>query len=120
MKKKTPAAAATSSNGPGKYVVYILAAIAFLTYVNTLGHGFVLDDIAVIGENKLVHEGLAGIPRILTTFYWQGYWDVNAGLYRPLSLVMFAIEWQISPGNPFIHHLVQVDFHFIFLVLPDS
>jgi protein O-mannosyl-transferase len=91
-----------------RYMPYILAALAFILYANTLGHGFVLDDIAVIGNNKFVHEGFAGIPKILTTFYWQGYWDLNAGLYRPLSLVMFAIEWQLSPNNPFIHHFLQV------------
>jgi len=94
--------------GPGRYIPFILAIVAALVYANSLRHGFVLDDVAVIGKNKFVHDGIAGLPKILTTFYWQGYWDLNAGLYRPLSLVMFAIEWQISPGNPFIHHLVQV------------
>ena len=91
-----------------RYMPFILAVLAFIVYANTLGHGFVLDDTAVISNNKFVKDGLAGIPKILTTFYWQGYWDLNAGLYRPLSLVMFAIEWQISNNSPFIHHLVQV------------
>lgn len=106
MAKSVPAAKATEPSG--KYVSYVLAGIACLIYANTLGHGYVLDDIAVIGENKFVHDGLAGIPKLLTTFYWQGFWDQNSGLYRPLSMVMFALEWQIMPGNPLIHHLVQV------------
>jgi protein O-mannosyl-transferase len=29
-------------------------------------------------------------------------------LYRPLSMIMFAIEWAISPNNPGIHHFVNV------------
>jgi protein O-mannosyl-transferase len=93
---------------PGKYLSWVLAGIACLIYANTLSHGFVLDDIAVIGQNKFVHEGLSGIPKLLTTFYWQGYWEQNSGIYRPLSMIMFAVEWQIMPGNPFIHHLIQV------------
>jgi len=91
-----------------KYIPLVLAIISFLVYANTLGHGFALDDVAVISNNKFVQQGIAGIPKILTTFYWQGYWDLNAGLYRPLSLIMFAIEWQLGGGSPFIHHLVQV------------
>jgi Flp pilus assembly protein TadD len=91
-----------------RYFTVILFVISTLLYANTLTHGFVLDDEAVIVKNKFVQKGWAGIPEIFTTFYWQGYWDLNSGLYRPLSLVMFAIEWAISPDNPLIHHLIQV------------
>ena len=90
------------------YLHWIVGAIASLLYINTLGHGFALDDVAVITQNKYVHQGLGGIPRLLTTFYWQGYWNLNAGLYRPLSLISFAIEYQLGHGAPFIHHLMQV------------
>lgn len=91
-----------------KYLPVILLMITVLLYANTLMHGFVLDDEAVITKNKFVQKGFAGLPDIFATFYWQGYWDLNSGLYRPLSLVMFAIEWQLSPNNPFIHHLINI------------
>jgi protein O-mannosyl-transferase len=55
-----------------------------------------------------VQQGVAGIPEIMTSFYWQGYWDNNTGLYRPLSLVMFALENSISGGKPFVYHLLNV------------
>lgn len=85
-----------------------LAGFAFLIYLSSFWFGFVMDDRAVIEQNHLVQKGVAGIPELLTTFYWQGYWDVNAGLYRPLSMVMFAIEWQLFSNSPFIHHAVNV------------
>ena len=91
-----------------KRMMWFLFAAGFLLFMNTLGHGFVLDDVAVIESNKFVQQGFSGIPKILSTFYWQGYWDSNAGLYRPLSLITFAIEYGISPNNPFIHHFVNV------------
>lgn len=91
-----------------KRIFWVLCAIAFILFSNTLTHGFVLDDQAVIEQNKFVQEGFSGIPKIMTTFYWEGYWESNGGLYRPLSLVLFAIEWGISPNNPFLHHFINV------------
>ncbi|MFL9831667.1 tetratricopeptide repeat protein [Flavobacterium sp. ST-87] len=98
-------------------MTWFLAIVSFLLYANTLNHGFVLDDIAVIEQNKLVQKGLAGIPELFSTLYWQGYWDSNAGLYRPMSLIAFAIEWQLAPNNPFIHHFFNVLYYALSIVL---
>jgi hypothetical protein len=90
------------------FYFWLFFGLAFILYLPTLNFGFVLDDVAVIEQNKFVQKGVEGISDILSTFYWKGYWDLNSGLYRPLSLIMFAIEWTISPNNPFIHHLVSL------------
>ncbi|MGV3611677.1 MAG: tetratricopeptide repeat protein [Fluviicola sp.] len=87
---------------------WMLSIAAFLLFAPTIGHGFVLDDLAVIENNRFVQEGFGGIPDLFSTFYWKGFWDSNAGLYRPLSMIMFAIEWAISPNNPAIHHFINV------------
>lgn len=87
---------------------WMLSVAAFLLFSSTIQHGFVLDDLAVIENNRFVQEGFGGIPDLFSTFYWKGFWDANAGLYRPLSMVMFAIEWAFSPNNPGIHHFVNV------------
>ncbi len=86
----------------------IVAVFGLLIYVNTFHHNYCLDDVAVIKGNKFTQKGLAGIPTMLHTFYWQGYWSANAGLYRPLSMIMFAIEWQFFPASPHIYHIVNV------------
>jgi tetratricopeptide (TPR) repeat protein len=117
QKKKKPvpkkAAAAipvikTEAEVSSTMLAAILGVLAFLLYANTIGHNYALDDIAVIYQNKYTMQGLAGIPKMLTTFYWQGYWNFNAGLYRPLSLILFAIEWQFFPGNPHMAHAFHV------------
>jgi tetratricopeptide (TPR) repeat protein len=59
-------------------------------------------------NNKIVKKGISAIPEILTTRYRQGFWERKENLYRPLSLVMFAIEWQIAPEKPFLGHLMNV------------
>lgn len=86
----------------------IVAIFGFILYMNTIGNDYALDDVAVITKNKFVQNGFNGIPSILHTFYWQGYWDLNAGLYRPLSLILFAIEWQLFPDAPHIYHFINV------------
>lgn len=98
-------------------MLWFLAVVSFLLYANTLKHGFVLDDIAVIEQNSFVKKGLAGIPELFSTLYWQGYWNSNAGLYRPMSLVFFAMEWQLSPNNPHLHHFFNVFYYIISIVL---
>jgi len=98
-------------------MIWFLAIVSFLLYANTLKHGFVLDDVAVIEQNSFVKKGLAGIPELFSTLYWQGYWNSNAGLYRPMSLVFFAFEWQLSPNNPFIHHFFNVLYYSLSVVL---
>jgi protein O-mannosyl-transferase len=99
------------------WMLWAVGIVSFALYANTLAHGFVLDDVAVIQENKFVKNGILGIKDIFTTFYWQGYWNSNSGLYRPMSLVFFAIEWQLMPNSPFIHHFSNVLFYVLNNVL---
>jgi len=92
------------------WVALGLAAFAFLLYANTLGHQFVLDDPLAIGKNELVKQGVSGIPELLRQHYRAGTEGAGASalLYRPLSLVTFAIEWSIAPDSPFLGHLMNV------------
>ncbi len=86
----------------------LLAIFAFLLYANTLNHGYALDDYSVIKDNYITKKGFAGISELLTTEYRKGYWNSPGTLYRPLSLVMFAAEWDFSPDKPFLSHFMNV------------
>ena len=108
QKKTAPIIITDNSQKLQRKLFWFLSVAAFLIYASSIGHGFVLDDLAVIENNRFVQEGISGIPELFSTFYWKGFWDANAGLYRPLSMVMFAIEWAISPNNPGIHHFINV------------
>ena len=91
-----------------RYLYLILFAAAFIVYANTFKNGYVLDDFSVIKENWVVKKGTEGIPIILKTSYRYGYWSSADELYRPLSMVMFAIEWEIWPDNPKPGHIINV------------
>ena len=87
----------------------IIAAFAFLLYAQTISYKYVNDDVGIIKTNTYVKSGISGIPKILKTDYWDGCkWDFHDALYRPASLVMFAIEWQFFPDNPQIGHFINV------------
>lgn len=92
-----------------QYWVPILILIAcFLTYSNTLDHGYTLDDYSVILEHNHVQAGADGIPEILGTNYRHGHQGFNDGLYRPLSLITFALEKEFFDSDPAIAHWINL------------
>lgn len=99
---------ASSPVAGDRTTAWLLFAAALLLYARTISFQYALDDRAVTFENRFVREGVAGVPEILSTFYWAGFWDSNAGLFRPLSLVLLAVEWQIAPDAPRLYHAVNV------------
>lgn len=104
---------------PGWFVnarlhAWLAFALGFLLYVNTLGHDYAQDDAIVITQNMFTTEGIQGIPGILQYDTFYGYFKeegkanlVAGGRYRPLTLVMFAIEYQLFGQSPFIGHLMN-------------
>ena len=87
----------------------ILAISSVVVYVNTISNGFVLDDSVAISNNSYVVKGIQSIPALLATPYHKGWSPgFHDNLYRPLSLVMFAIEYQISELNPAPYHIINI------------
>lgn len=96
----------------------IVFGVAFLLYANTLGHGYVQDDAIVITDNFLTQQGFEGIPGLLTEDTFYGFFKtegksrlVAGGRYRPLTPVMFAIEYELFGMKPWVGHLVNVLFY---------
>lgn len=102
----------------------ILFAFSALLYANTLGHDFTQDDAIVIYENMHTENGISGIPGILTKDSFHGYFKdegkaklVAGGRYRPMSMITFAIGYQIFGENPFVGHLMNVLWYGLLCVL---
>lgn len=100
-----------------RYLYLIIFAAAFIVYANTFRNGYVLDDFSVIKENWVVKKGTEGISTIMKTSYRYGYWSSADELYRPLSLVMFALEWEFWPDNPKPGHIINVMLYAFICVL---
>jgi len=86
----------------------LLGIFSIIIYANTMRNGYVLDDSSVITENTIVMKGASAIPEILSTPYRRGFFITSNDLYRPLSLVMIAIEYSIFGENPMPNHVVNI------------
>ena len=116
----------------------IIVVFGFMLYANTLGHGYALDDTVTIWKNEFTQQGIAGIKDILSYDTMAGMFgkdmdEVAGGRYRPLSVVMFAIEIQFVKwfGEPtdapdfsgkiwaatFIGHFFNVIYYCLLLLL---
>ncbi|MGH7528755.1 MAG: tetratricopeptide repeat protein [Gemmatimonadales bacterium] len=92
----------------------LVAAVAVLLFLPTVRYGFVQDDRAIIALNPAVQS----IPAALLAFddpYWP--FPSQAGLYRPLTILSFAVDWQLSGGAPGWFHIVNALLHVVAAVL---
>ncbi|MDX2177938.1 MAG: hypothetical protein SF028_15875 [Candidatus Sumerlaeia bacterium] len=81
-----------------------LAAAAFLLFANSLGNGFVYDDIPYIFENTRLDNW-----RDAGSFFRDTYTgEKTDGHYRPLTLWSWAIERGLFGNVPFPVHLTNV------------
>jgi tetratricopeptide (TPR) repeat protein len=100
----------------------IIIFCCFVLYGNTLKNDYALDDAIVITQNEFTKQGIQGIPSILSTDSFVGFFGkdkklVAGGRYRPLSLVSFALEYHFFGKNPFISHLLNIIFYAILVFL---
>lgn len=92
----------------------LMALLAFAVYANALANGFAYDDPLLIQLNDAVRGAdwarLAGGP------YWPDRSD-GVGLYRPLTMLSYGLDWKLWAGAPFGFHLVNVGLHAAVTVL---
>ncbi|MCB0707729.1 MAG: tetratricopeptide repeat protein [Saprospiraceae bacterium] len=115
----TPVRVSPASNYPSwfgnrRLQAGLLFCLGFLLYANSLGNEFASDDAIVITNNEFTQQGFAGFDEILSYDTFRGFFKVAGkdklvagGRYRPLTLLMFATEYQFFGENPFVGHLVN-------------
>ncbi len=92
-------------------LVLIVACLGI--YIQSVGYEFVLDDQIVISDNNFTKSGISGIKKIFTTEGFTGYFGeqknlVSGARYRPLSLAMFALEYEAFGLEPMGYHVINV------------
>ncbi|HXC06816.1 MAG TPA: hypothetical protein VNZ86_18790, partial [Bacteroidia bacterium] len=95
-----------------KQQLLLLLCLAFALNVNTLFNDYALDDAMSITQNRFVGKGISGIPDILKTDLMAGFTGQTALAtqvrYRPLPLVLLAVEIHFFGLNPMPAHGVNV------------
>ena len=100
-----------------KLSIFVLFTFCLFLYSNTLQHEYVLDDYIAIKDNFVVKKGLEGIPTIWETHYHYGVGYQQATIFRPLSLTLFALQWELAPDQPQLAHLVNILLYGILSIL---
>ncbi len=96
-----------------------LIVLSFILYANTLQNGYLLDDNMTITQNDYVQQGFSGIPDILTHDSFDSFMKktgldkhkLSGGRYRPLSIIIFAIEHSLFGESTFLRHLINIFFY---------
>ncbi|HKV75095.1 MAG TPA: hypothetical protein VJN95_11290 [Gemmatimonadales bacterium] len=82
-----------------------IAGLALAASVTSLGNGFAYDDNLAILINPRVHT-LHAPWQAFAESYWPK--ERGGGLYRPLTILLFGVQWAIGGGAPLLFHLVNV------------
>ncbi|MFZ4520642.1 MAG: tetratricopeptide repeat protein [Bacteroidales bacterium] len=112
-RKNTVIAVSNADRKRRNYGYLIILLICVLFYANTLSLNYAFDDMVAITGNQFTRAGFKGIPDILSTDLFAGFYGkdnnmVTGGRYRPLSVVTFAVEYQFFGSNPLIGHLINL------------
>jgi hypothetical protein len=91
-----------------------IVALALLASGVGFHNGFAYDDRWIIVENARVHS----LNRPWQLF-GQTYWPTTRGasLYRPMTILIYAIQWAIGRGSPLVFHLVNIALYVVDSVL---
>jgi len=84
----------------------IVAVLALVTYANNLGHDWAYDDHEYIVNNDFV-ENPARIADIFSTTYLYGVDGIQTGLYRPVTILSYALNAALTGLRPSLFHLVN-------------
>lgn len=94
---------------PRRAAVAAVALAAIAVYLNSLANGFAYDDVYIIEKNTRVHD-LWNLSQIWLTPYWPTFGS-ELGLYRPLAIFGYAVQWALGGGEPWLFHAVSIALH---------
>jgi tetratricopeptide (TPR) repeat protein len=101
-----------------RQLIAFLILCAALPYLNTLGNGFVYDDVTQVLHNPYIRT-LHYLKEILTTDAWsyRGGATATSNYYRPLMTLGYLLCFQTFGPSPSAFHLVNVAFYAAIVVL---
>ncbi len=83
----------------------LFAGICFLTSWLNL---YAYDDVYVVYQNPLIRS-LAHWTRFFRLDYWAPFFHM--GLYRPIDILSFALEWHWWPNDAGAYHITNIVLH---------
>ena len=88
----------------------MVALIALLPYLNTLGGDFLWDDEIVILRNYWIQNSRQ-IPHLFSLHYWKFENPGKKGEYRPIPMISLALDFHFWKFNPWGFHCTNLLLH---------
>lgn len=98
---------------PQWFIFFSLFVLAILAFSNSFPGSFIGDDLSIVKNNPLVAN--IDLKAIFTSDYWGR--DANSGLFRPLTILSFAINRLLLGPSPAAFHAVNVLLHGLVTVM---
>ncbi len=89
--------------------------VALAVFLPSLMNGWSGDDTLMIEFNGVVH-GTGSALRAWFETYWR-YPFSSGGLYRPLTILTYGVDWSLFDGDPWWFHFVNVVLHAVVTAL---
>ncbi|MFH1191697.1 MAG: tetratricopeptide repeat protein [Candidatus Omnitrophota bacterium] len=85
----------------------LILGISFISFLPSLSNGFIGgDDFNYVVRNPMIRDlSSSGIKNIFSS--------VHLGLYKPLTMLTFALEYHFFKLDPWIYHLTNIILHLL-------
>ena len=93
-----------------RWAAGLAGAVAGIVFLNSLANQFAYDDNFIILGNTAIHS-FDGLLQALWDPYWPGLYGQGKGLWRPVTIGLFGLEWIAFNGSPVGFHLINVLLH---------
>ena len=90
-------------------LLFVLLALLFLCYGNTINNGFVWDDNYLIKYNPLIRAPILSPYRFIQDIANSHF--RKSDYYRPLQILSYALDYRIYGFKPFGYHLSNILLH---------
>lgn len=91
------------------YLYLIVSLLAFISFINTLTHGFVFDDEIFILKSPFIQDW-RNLFSIFSADYLKHPWD-SLDVNRPLMVISLILDFSIWGFNPIGYHLTNLALH---------
>ena len=89
------------------WMVIALVVLSVAVHLPSLAIGFVLDDHWIVERNALIRD-LSHVPEIVSKDYWNIEGSTARNLYRPATILSFALTQATAGARPIVHRLVNL------------
>jgi protein O-mannosyl-transferase len=99
------------------WILFAVALVAFLAFVDTTSYGFVFDDDFQVLRNPWIRNW-SGLKEVFTSNVWQ-FKNPNmvSNYYRPFHMVMHMLGYSLSGLQPHGYHIINLALHCICTIL---